>query len=377
MSFDEGREWGRARARVPSSRRRNVPFPPFLPPPPSFLGRTVAEHRGALALSHPVEHGQVQSWADMEALWTHLYASGASSSSSSSPSDRLPGPVRPSDHPVLLVEPPHASRAQRERAAQFFLETLRVPALAILPSPPLALYASGRTTGLVVECGDGVTSATPVYEGFAVAHAVSRADYGGADVTRQLSLLLRKSGVASLHTAAEGEAVRGMKESCCYVAPNPREAEGLAAEGRSPAAEYTLPDGTRLTLGAERFRAPEALFRPSLLGLEHPGVGDLAAAAVGKADLDLRAALLGSVLLAGGATTTRGFGARLLTELRRASPQESKVRVWAPQDRAGLVWVGGSILASLSTFQKLWVGRAEWEEAGGGGGCARLHAGGL
>jgi centractin len=67
---------------------------------------------------------------------------------------------------VLLTEAPLSSRTQRERAAACFFESLHVPALCISPAPPLALYASGRTTGLVLDVGDGVSAATPVYEGF-------------------------------------------------------------------------------------------------------------------------------------------------------------------------------------------------------------------
>merc|ERR1712241_961253 len=75
----------------------------------------------------------------------------------------------------------------------------------------LSLYATGRTTGVVLDAGDGVTHAVPIYEGFALPHSVMRPDVAGRDVTRHLRLLLRKEG-ANFHTSAEFEIVRTIKE---------------------------------------------------------------------------------------------------------------------------------------------------------------------
>ena len=316
-----------------------------------FVGRRAEEHRGALQLSRALEHGAVTSWRDLEVLWAALY-------------DAAHLKVRAEAHPVLLAEAPLTSRAQRERCAQILIEQLQVPALHACPSPPLSLYATGRTTGLVLDCGEGASHATPVYEGFALPHAVLRADLGGRDVTERLALLLRKQGTV-LHTGAELETVAAAKEACCFVSALPAQDEAAVADRRFAAQEFRLPDGQRLALGAERFRAPELLFRPALGGLECRGVAELVAGAVLRCDLDLRATLLQSIVLAGGSSTCRGFGARLLTEVRKLQPApDVKLRVWAPSDRALLTWLGGSILASLSTFKSLWVTKDRFLEEG-------------
>jgi actin-related protein len=127
---------------------------------------------------------------------------------------------------------------------------------------------------------------------------------------------------------------------------------------------YVLPDGARLSLADEPRRAHEVLFRPSLAGLEAPGAADALALALARTDLDLRRALLSGVVLAGGATAARGFAARLLADVRASAPRDARVRVWAPADRKTLAWLGGSVLASLSTFRDMWVTRAAWEEEG-------------
>jgi centractin len=182
-------------------------------------------------------------------------------------------------------------------------------------------------------------------------------------VTEALAALLRRAGVP-LRTSAERETVRAMKEACAYVAASPAAAEGAARDGAAPAAEYRLPDGQVLRLAAERFRAPEVLFTPALAGLETPGCSAALLAALSRTDLDLRAPLLGSLVLAGGSTATPGFAARVLAEVRRGAPPDARVRVWAPAERKVLTWLGGSILASLATFRKMCVTREEWEEEG-------------
>jgi centractin len=107
-------------------------------------------------------------------------------------------------------------RKNREKAAEIFFETFNVPALFISMQAVLSLYASGRTTGIVLDSGDGVTHTVPVYEGFAMPHAIMRIDLAGRDITDHLQLLLRRAGY-SFNTTAEKEIVRTIKETACYV----------------------------------------------------------------------------------------------------------------------------------------------------------------
>ena len=165
---------------------------------------------------------------------------------------------------MLLTEAPLNPRVNRDQAAQIFFETFNVPAMftsiqAVLSLYPSALhfitcrYASGRTTGVVIDSGDGVTHSVPVYEGFAIPPAIRRIDIAGRDVTEHLQLLLRKAG-ATFHTSAEKEIVRTIKEKMCYVAEDPRKEEkewgGVPGSGsgglHNKGQEYALPDGRKI-----------------------------------------------------------------------------------------------------------------------------------
>ncbi|XP_006983405.2 alpha-centractin isoform X1 [Peromyscus maniculatus bairdii] len=311
-----------------------------------FIGPKAEEHRGLLSIRYPMEHGIVKDWNDMERIWQYVYSK-----------DQLQ--TFSEEHPVLLTEAPLNPRKNRERAAEVFFETFNVPALFISMQAVLSLYATGRTTGVVLDSGDGVTHAVPIYEGFAMPHSIMRVDIAGRDVSRFLRLYLRKEGY-DFHSSSEFEIVKAIKERACYLSINPQKDETLETEK----AQYYLPDGSTIEIGPSRFRAPELLFRPDLIGEESEGIHEVLVFAIQKSDMDLRRTLFSNIVLSGGSTLFKGFGDRLLSEVKKLAPKDVKIRISAPQERLYSTWIGGSILASLDTFKKMWVSKKEYEEDG-------------
>ena len=234
------------------------------------------------------------------------------------------------------------------------------------------MYASGRTTGIVLDIGDGVSHAVPVFEGFAINNAISRIDVAGRyfyfdsiiriklyrDITEYLQFLLRKSGYY-FQTSAETEIVRIIKEKTCYIALNCNKEE---KEKRDKCDDFVLPDGQVLKLGCERFLAPEVLFNPEILGLEYMGVHQNIIDSIQKADVDLRRSLYSNIVLSGGSTLFKGFGDRLLNEIKMQACKDVKIKIFAPPERKYSTWMGGSSLGSLSTFKKMWVTNEEYQE---------------
>lgn len=313
-----------------------------------FVGNKAQELRGILKLNYPSAHGVITEWKDMQHLWQHTY-------------NELN--VVQDQHPVLLTEAPLNPRSNRGKAAEVFFETFNVPALYVQIQPILSLYASGRTTGVVLDSGDGVTNAVPVYQGFALPHAIQRIDIAGRDVTEYLQLLLRKSG-HNFHTSAEMEVVRDIKEKVCYVAFNIEKTEKDDSEDVEPEVPYKLPDGNVIQIGAEKFRAPEVLFNPALIGQEYVGLHQCLVNSISRCDLDIRRSMYSEIILAGGSTMFDGLGDRLLSEVRKLAPRDTKIKIWAPPQRTLSTWTGGSILASLTTFKKMWITRKEYDDAG-------------
>jgi actin beta/gamma 1 len=314
-----------------------------------YIGEEALNLRGVLKLLYPIEHGTVEDWDAMERIWHFTFYNDLREN--------------PNEHPVLLTEAPLNPEHNREKMAEIMFETFDVPALYVSMQAVLSLYASGRTTGLVVDSGDGVTHIVPIYEGFALTHAIDRIDLAGRDITNYFRRLLRQKGY-SLTSSAELEIVRDIKERLCYVALDPEKELQLAEKVSGMEKTYQMPDGNVLTIGTERFLAPEVFFQPQQIGKEAMSLDDAIFQAINKCDVDLRRELYQNIVLSGGSTMFSGLKERLHKELTEQVPEGIEVKIIAPPERRYSVWIGGSILSSLKTFQKMWVTKKEYKDLG-------------
>jgi len=244
-------------------------------------------------------------------------------------------------------------------------ETFSCPGMYIAIQAVLSLYASGRTTGIVMDSGDGVSHTVPIYEGYALPHAILRLDLAGRDLTNYLMKILSERGY-SFTTSAEREIARDIKEKLAYVSQDFETDLANSEQNGNLEKQYEMPDGNIITVGNERFRCPEVLFQPSLIGKEADGIHKLTYQSIIQCDIDIRRDLYTNVVLSGGSTMFREIEKRLEKELTQLAPASVKVKIVAPPERKYSVWIGGSILSSLSTFQDMWITKDEYDESGPG-----------
>ncbi|XP_060062950.1 actin-5-like [Ylistrum balloti] len=316
-----------------------------------YIGNEAQTKRGILSLDYPIEHGIITNWDDMEKIWHHIFYNELH--------------LSPENHPVLLSNPPLNPKANTDKMAQVMFEKFNTPTLYMAMQAVLSLYASGRTTGIVFDAGDGVSHVVPIYEGYALPHAIKRVDLAGRDLTAYLQKILHERGY-SFTTSAEQEVVREMKEKICYISLDFKSEMESAAKSSAVKQTYELPDGQLITVGNERFRCPEALFQPSLLDLNLPGCHTLIYDSIMSCEIDIRRDIFYNVILSGGSTMCPGFADRLTKEISTRLPGKILLKVVAPPERKYSVWIGGSIIGSLSNFSAIWTTKQEYMECGPG-----------
>lgn len=316
-----------------------------------FVGTQAEEKRGILILKSPVEHSIVEDWDDFEKILDHTFTNELR--------------VIPEEHNVLITEAPLNPKVNREKLTQILFDTFNVQGLYVANTAVLSLYSAGKFTGVVVEIGDGVAHIVPVFDGYALPHSILRINLAGRDLTDYLMKILSERGL-HLTNSAEREVVKDIKEKLCYVALDFDEELNQSKQGSSKEANYEMPDGNVITIGSERFRTPEVLFKPSLIGREYGGIHEQVYMAITKSDVDVRKDLYQNIVLSGGTTLFDGLPERLTKEVQKLAPQaiKSLVKVIAVPERKYCTWIGGSILSSISTFLSMWITKEEYQEAG-------------
>jgi len=328
----------------------------------AYIGKEAQVLRGILDMSSPIRQGVVHNWDDLEVIWDHIWDNELE--------------AIPSSLPVVATLPPLSSSQDWSKMTQIFMEKMNVPALYLANKSVLALFGGGQMTGIAVDSGFDTSYIVPSYQGNPIQDATLTLKLGGRHVTEHLMqqlmhgkysfpddnfLLWRKKKRTKFTVSTIKEIMREMKEQHCIVTNT---YEKSIADEHYPENSIKLPDGNMIVMGKEQFTAPEILFQPHLANKKTCGLHELIYYSVMKCEESIRPELLANITLSGGNTKFPGFEKRIYTELTKLLPEGTTVKIRALPNRENMTWVGGARLSSLSSFQRLWMSRAEYKEKG-------------
>lgn len=299
-------------------------------------------------LIHPVEHGVITKWDEMEKIWQHTFSNELK--------------VNSDERNVLISDPPIAPKINREKITQIMFEKFNVQGLFISVQAMLSMYSVGKTTGLVVDSGDDVTNVVPIIEGYSFPYTITKSNFGGRAVTNYLMELLAEKGL-TFESYENRKSVREIKEKKCCIS---LDYENKVNDPKINETKCKLPDGKEFKVGKELFVCTESIFKPELMRKEVPGIHWQIYNSIMKSEIEIRKDLYSNIILAGGNTLISSYPERLTMEMQKLAPSSliSKIKVIAQSERKYSAWIGGAILAGLGNFQPMWISHAEYQDAG-------------
>jgi len=341
------------------------------------VGDAAQEDRGILALEYPIENGIIKDFGIMEKIWTHSYKNILREEGVSE------------EHPVFLTEPSQNPKKTRAKIAEVMFETFGVPAMDIGDANVCALTAYGKTTGVTVDMGAGTTMVVPIVKGYVIATGIKRLNFAGHDFEIYLRQLLSErsdelEAAGDLDTPSGLEIVREIKEkilddgkSMLYVAKDFQEEMDGAAANDERNRDYELPDGQEITIENERFRVPEGLFNPKMMGKKD--VDPLPKSifdSINACEQDIRRVLYSNIVLSGGTSSFDGLPDRLDREIEnqakhlknKSGTAKDMVKVMSGKelglDCRQVAWQGAALIASSQTQRDKWMEKAEYTDKG-------------
>ena len=263
---------------------------------------------------------------------------------------------------LLLINNGTTALQQRKEVLKMAFEKFAFEKVLFASTPVTAMYSTGGDTGLVLECGNAITQAFPMYRGYLIEPAIIKSIIAGDNVTELLSHKIELIG--QLNNIQE--VAKNIKEKHAYVKiyeSAETDIVSLAQEDKTiPVLD--LPDGSQIKLSSELWECSEVLFNPAKYAIEGLGVHNVCVKAVAKSDIDTRAELYKNVMLIGGSTMIPNFTARLKQEIQKLIPTSLELVLQDQHDKILAPWIGAYVISCTEVFNSLAVTKEEYKERG-------------
>lgn len=313
-----------------------------------YVGDEAYQKIGVINVQYPIKHSIIKNWDTMEKIWDHVIHKTLR--------------IDPSEHPILVLNNVNVPESQTAKVAEIMLEKFNFPSISFQPTERLALLSTGKTTGVVLQCGSGITSICSIYENYVLPQTVQWTKFAGASLSASLISKLNKH-LMDLHTTGGIEVAQNIKATVCYVADDYQKELERFTSGQIKA-EYSAPDGSIRDVKELSIQIPELLFNPQLFGLHSPGVHQLLLKSILASQEHIRDDMWKHISICGGTTLMRNFSHRLQQEMMNIAPPGTSLSMHVSDQRENAAWIGGSMLASHESFTDLLVSKQAYQEQG-------------
>ena len=312
-----------------------------------YFGKEAENNKDNLKINYPIKQGIITNYDDMEKIWGHIFTFELK--------------VDPEEYNVLLTQQLMCPKEEKEKKAQIMFETFNVKGLCLGYTPDLSLYAAGISTGISIDLGGDSTQISAIKDGCPVPFRFDKIYYGGNEVNDYLFRLLNFNN-KMLSTSKYKSCIEDIKEKSCYVAFDYDE-EFKSVEPF----DYQLPDNNNLILKEERIRAPEIIFKPSLIGKDDEfGLSNICNNLIEKC-IDIKKDLYNRIFLSGGNSMFQGLPKRLEREIKSLALESLKEEVRVIHnsfDAKSSAFIGGAIFSNTSLLKEVSITKEMYEENG-------------
>jgi actin len=310
-----------------------------------YVGYEALLNSSCLDLKYPMRNSKLSA-NEMEKIWSHIFYNELK--------------VKPENHNVFLTESLFNSTKERQEMAEIMFEKFSVFNIHIEPQPVMTLYSTTKTTGLIVESGEGMTQIVPIFEGYLIKNGIKSNNLAGNLVTKyfmnKIADELKIFNLANPLTIA-----KKIKEKYAEV-----RLDDKPIQERNETS-FQLPDGNSIEVKNEKYEIPEILFDPAKFDIDLKSIQEMIFDSIGEVDMNLRNSFLNNIILGGGNTMINNFPERLRSELNKIFkfPEEKNlVKINAQNERMYSAWIGASVVCSISNFQHMWISKNDYEEEG-------------
>lgn len=321
-------------------------------------GDECMEKLAHMSITQLVDHGHIHDFDAMTGLWEYAFEKLSIVSEGNS---------------VLLTEPVLCSAEHHQKMGEIFFEAFNVDEIHISITGLLAMYGIGKNSGAIVDIGDGMIQVVPMDEGHLQRTAIRRVEFGGMELTMYLQRLLCDIGYP-LTSREDFLLCRKLKEEYCYCSLDPRKDENNAAlleKGHILPDGQTLRDGGTNTIfmSVERFYVCEALFNPTIMQSDLPGLATTVWDSISNSALTQRKVLMENIYLCGASSRFHNLHERLKFELQNLAPPGARnsLNVHTSRDQHMLSWKGACFMGTpeiRNSYQAQWISRQEYDDEG-------------